>query len=214
MKNFKHSFKFVLIVLVLCWTWSGCRNNSKESQKDKETMTADDSWFSGREWLHGLNLTPSETINSEEFSRQYHLDNTWWDEAFDYLKTQDLNSLEPGTYQIDSGNVYAIVWEGIPMVKDSVLWEAHRNFNDIQYIIHGKAEMGITAIDNPDKTVTVPYNAGGDIEHFTVSAGDQYYPADSTTFFIFTPLDMHRPGIQVEEGKPIKKIVIKVRVPQ
>jgi biofilm protein TabA len=215
MKRFNYSGKigFIILIISVCWTWSGCKNNPKGSGMEKDSMATNDTWFSDKAWLQGLNLIPSESINQEEFSRQYHLKNTWWDEAFNYLKTQDLGSLKPGTYDIDSGNVYAMVWEGLPMVKDSVLWEAHHNFNDLQYIIHGKTEMGIASIEKSEKMITVPYAEQGDIEHFTVSAGDHYFPADSTTFFIFTPKDMHRPAIRVDGINPIKKIVIKVRVP-
>ena len=191
-----------------------CQNNSNASHQLTETKDSSSSWYSEGKWLQGLEITPDRSINQGEFTRQYHLKNTWWDEAFNFLKTHDLKTLPPGKYNIDSGNVFATIWEGIPKIKDSVLWEAHRNFNDLQYVISGKAEMGITAIYDPNKKITVPYSKEEDIEHFIVSKGDQYYPADSITFFIFSPKEIHRPAIQINGDKPIKKIVIKVRVPQ
>jgi len=201
----------ILSFLVICF---GCQSKSNPSKTVMSGNDSTSSWYSNGEWLHGLDIAPNNSINKQEFSRQYHLKSTWWDEAFNFLKTQDLNALTPGNHVIDPGNVYAIVWEGVPKVKDSVLWEAHRNFNDLQYIIHGKAEMGITPIDNPNKKLTVPYIKEKDIEYFTVNAGDKYFPADSTTFFIFSPEEIHRPAIKVDGDNVIKKIVIKVRVPQ
>jgi YhcH/YjgK/YiaL family protein len=137
----------------------------------------------------------------------------WWNEAFDFFNKHNLKTLPVGKYVVDSGNVFATVWEGMPKVKDSVMWEAHHDFNDLQYIITGTAEMGVAPIDDPDKTVTVPYIMDQDIAHYQVNAGDSYYKADSTTFFIFSPLEMHRPAIQSTD-RMIKKIVIKVRVPR
>ena len=203
-----------ITVISLSVVYFNCRSNSNSADKIIGSKDSISSWYSDGEWLHSLDITPNKSINQEEFSRQYHLKNTWWGEAFNFLKTHDLKTLAPGKYNIDSGNVFATVWEGIPKIKDSVLWEAHRNFNDLQYIISGKADMGITPIDDQNVKITDPYSKEEDIEHFTVSAGDQYYPADSSTFFIFSPKEMHRPAIQVDGNNPIKKIVIKVRVPQ
>ena len=201
----------VLMFPIMCFN---CQSKSKVSDSVEAGKDSSSSWYSNHDWLNGLKLTPNESINQEEFARQYHIKSTWWDEAFNFLKTHDPKTLAPGKYVIDSGNVFATVWEGIPKIKDSVLWEAHRDFNDLLYIIDGKAEMGITPIKDTNKKITVPYTKEADIEHFTVDAGDKYYPADSSSFFIFSPEEMHRPAIAIDEGKPIKKIVIKVRVPE
>ena len=170
-----------------------------------------DQWYKNQEWLKGLKLTPHESINQAEFSKQYHKNATWWDEAFEFLKSQDLNQLAPGKYIIDSNNVIATVSEATPKGKDSTNWEAHRNFNDLQYIIKGKAKMGIASISDPGAKVTVPYTLA-DNETFSVDEG-KYYDAEPGTFFIFSPQEIHRPAFKVDGYDTIKKIVIKVRVP-
>lgn len=205
---------FIFAAVSFAMIYTSCQNNSNTANQLTKSKDSSGSWYSDREWLRGLDITPNKSINQQEFSRQYHLKNTWWDEAFNFLKTHDLKTLAPGKYNIDSGNVFATISEYIPKIKDSVMWEAHRDFNDLQYIIRGKVEMGITPISDSNKEIMIPYSKEEDIEHFMVSTGDQYYPADSSTFFIFSPKEMHRPAIQVDGDKPIKKIVIKVRVPQ
>ena len=62
-------------------------------------------WYNTIPSKNGLKLTPSTSINQQEFFRQYRKDSTWWIEAFTFLKTKDLANLEPGVYVIDSGNV-------------------------------------------------------------------------------------------------------------
>lgn len=171
-------------------------------------------WYDGLSATNGLHLKPSVSINQEEFFRQYKRNPKWWTEAFEFLNTKDLANMKPGTYVIDSGNVIATISEGPAKPMNEVQWEAHRDFNDLQYIIKGNAQMGVASVDDRGAVLTQPYsNENGDIMHFTNNGG-QYYDADPGTFFIFSPLEMHRPAIRVTGGNnKLKKIVIKVRVP-
>ena len=178
----------------------------------EQINTSDPKWFANKGWLHGLSLKPHRSINDKEFAKQYQKNNVWWDEAFAFLKTHDLDSLPTGEYVIDPGNVIATVWEGTPKELKDINWEAHRKFNDLQYIIKGKVRMGLASITDPRSVVKLPYNDQTDIENFSVS-GEKYYDAQPGTFFIFSPMDIHRPAIKLPRNDIIKKIVIKVRVP-
>ena len=169
-------------------------------------------WFNNVDSKNGLKLTPSASINQQEFFRQYRKNNTWWDEAFTFLKTKDLAQLKPGMYVIDSGNVIATVSEGPAKNIDNIKWEAHRNFNDLQYIIKGKVRMGVAPSADIRATQIVPYTNSTDNMNFT-NEGGEYFDADPSTFFISSPQEMHRPAIKVPGNNVIKKIVIKVRVP-
>lgn len=223
MKKFLFPRYVMPVITVLCMSLFLINCNSSDTSSSGTAVadstgttantdnTAD--WYSNHEWLNGLDLKPHESINQEEFSRQYHKNKVWWDEAFNFLKTKDLDTLKPGTYVIDSGNVIATVSELVPKDKDEVGWEAHRNFNDLQYIIKGKAKMGIASIDDPNAKVTLPYDPKGDNEKFDVSAGDKYYDAEPGSFFIFSPKEIHRPAFKADGNDQVKKVVIKVRVP-
>lgn len=199
-------FLAAIVLLSACHSSSQVANQNSESKK----ITA---WYAGRTWLDGLPLEPHASINQGELYRQYQLNPRYWDEAFHYLKTTDLSSLQPGTYVIDPGNVIATVSALSPKQRDDTNWEAHRNFNDLQYIISGRAGMGVASVDDPNATVKTPYDSRGDVTSFNVGGGS-YYDAAPGTFFIFSPKDIHRPAFRVEGTDSIKKIVIKVRVPQ
>ena len=170
-------------------------------------------WYKSDVWLNGLKLKPHKSVNQAELSRQYQLNRSWWDQAFEFLKTHDLETLEPGNYVVDKGNVTVFVSE-LP-TKDSIEinWETHKNFNDLQYIVKGKARMGTTALNDPTAKVTVPYNPKPDVETYAVTGGN-YYDAVPGTFFIFSPEDIHKPAFKVAGYDVVKKILIKVRVPQ
>lgn len=198
-----------ITALLVSTFFIGCVSSRQSNSSNTQSV---DKWFKGGEWLNNLQLTPHESINQQEFSRQYHKNKIWWDEAFDFLKKHDLPNLLPGSYVIDSGNVIATVSELNPKEKEQVNWEAHRNFNDLQYIIQGKVQMGVASISDPQARVTVPYAPKADTETFSVGGG-KYYDAQPGTFFIFSPKEIHRPAFKVTGYNLIKKIVIKVRVP-
>lgn len=169
-----------------------------------ESKTLD--WYRNREWLNGLSLSPHASVNWQEFSQQYHNNKSGWDKAFEFLKTHNLDSLTPGRYPIDKGHVFAIVTEVAPSPMEQIKWEAHRKFNDLQYIAWGKAKMGVAPV--AQATVSEAYDDRKDIAFY--DAAGQYYDAEPGTFFIFSPQDVHRPAIKVDGYDQIKRIVIKV----
>ncbi len=210
-KNIFYRFSLTIFLLISLMTLLINCNSSKHS--NASTSNKDYEWFRNKVWLNGLQLAPHESINQQEFSKQYHTNKTWWDEAFNFLKTHDLADMKPGKYVIDSNNVIATITQLNPGEKDQVNWESHRNFNDLQYIIKGKVQMGVAALSSPTSIVKLPYDPKTDNENFTVTGG-KYYDAEPGTFFIFSPNEIHRPAFKVEGYNDIKKIVIKVRVPK
>lgn len=169
-------------------------------------------WYKSGIWLNGLELTPHKSINKEELSRQYSTNRIWWDKAFEFLRENDLDKIEPGRYIIEEGNVMAFVSEAPTKEMEEINWETHNNFNDLQYIIVGEAKMGITSVDDPEATITVPYDSKRDVTNYLVKRG-KYYIAKPGAFFIFSPKDIHRPAFKIPGYNTVKKILIKVRVP-
>jgi len=164
-------------------------------------------WFKKGEWLNGLQLKPSKTVDYVELYRQYHANKAWWDKAFEFLKTQDLQSLKVGRQNIDGDNVYATVQDSPTKDYDSTQWESHRKYIDLQYVIRGKEKIGRVS---PSKlTVTRPYSDARDIMNY--SGDGPQYEAVPGTFFLFFPSDAHRPNIMSGDKTPDKKIVIKIR---
>lgn len=164
-------------------------------------------WFNKKEWLGGLQLQPSKTVDKIEFARQYHLNKKYWDEAFAYLKNTDLNTLAKGKYPIDGDNVFASVTTDSTKNFEKTNWESHRKYIDIQYVITGEEKIGAYPVSKA--TVTKPYDEKKDAANY--SADGKLYLAKPGTFFIFFPSDAHRPNITTGGNKVDKKIVIKVR---
>ncbi len=176
--------------------------NTNEWTKNKSKK-----WFKEKEWLGGLELKPHKTVDVQEFARQYHLNKSYWDKAFAFLKNTDLNKIAKGKYPIDGENVYASVTADSSKNFDKTNWESHRKYIDIQYVINGEEKIGVYPVSKA--TVTKEYDDKKDAANY--SADGKLYSATPGTFFIFFPSDAHRPNITPGGNKVVKKIVIKVR---
>ena len=184
---------------------SACTSSKVVGQQDESTSK----WFAGKEWLNGLPLVPHETIDQQEFKKQYEARTAWWKTAFNYLKDTNLEELKPGKYAIDGDNVFALVSEGPARSKDSAKWEDHLEYIDIHHVIRGKENMGLARVGSP-ATVITPYDPAKDIAFYKLDG--KFYPSDPTMLFIAFPKEAHLPGIKMDgENHVVKKIVIKVR---
>lgn len=188
----------------------GCFSSLAQEDSSKKEVSQ---WYEGGDWLNGLTaMVPHNSINQQELYRQFHANNVWWNKALNFLKTNDLSRLENGSYVIEEGNVMAYVSEGLTKEIEEINWETHKNFNDLQYIIKGKAKMGMAAINDSGVKVKKPYDSKRDVKNYEVSDA-KYHVAEPGTFFIFTPKDIHRPAFKMPGYDSVKKILIKVRVP-
>lgn len=180
-----------------------CSSSKKMSQPTTEAEI--NNWYHKGAWLNGLALKPHESVNIEEFNRQYWAHKAYWDTAFSFLKTHDLPNLAPGKYLLAGDSVYVAVTEGPTKEFDKTQWEAHRRYIDVQYVARGKEKIGVAPVASA--TVVNPYNEAKDVANFKTEG--KFYLAEPGTFFIFFPGETHRPSIKVEEGTE-KKIVVKV----
>jgi len=167
-------------------------------------------WERKGDWRKGLSMKPDGSIDAVMFYTQFHQHPDWWQKAIDFMKRKDLATLAPGTYPIVGKDVYAMIQAYVPKDLEKSLWEAHRNYADIQAVITGEEKIGKS---DPAKLKEVhPYNASGDAANYE-GPGD-YYVAKPGTFFIFFPGQAHRPGLKVHSGDTatVTKLVIKMRV--
>ena len=197
--------KYYVLALILFLSVAGLVN--AQSTPDNPTKKQAKKWLKKGEWLNGLQLKPSSSVNYVELYRQYHANKNYWDKAFEFLRTKDLQTLAIGRHAIDGDNVYATVQDVPTKDYDSTMWESHRKYIDLQYVIRGKEKIGR---ESPEKlTVTRPYVEARDIMNY--SGPGKLYLAVPGTFFLFFPSDAHRPNIADGDKIADKKIVIKIK---
>lgn len=127
-------------------------------------------------------------------------------QAVDFLKSQDLHSLEVGKIELKGKDLVVNVAQTNPKTKEEARLETHNEFIDIQIPLSGTEVMGYT----PAKDclpVNATYNAEKDITFFDELA-ESYITVKPGMFAIFFPQDGHAPGI-TPDG--VKKVIVKVK---
>ena len=129
--------------------------------------------------------------------------------ALAYLRDKDFASMEPGRYDIQGDEIYAMVQEYTTKDANEVKWEAHRQYIDVQYVADGVEQMGYANIKM--LAVKKSYDEGDDYELYDGAGSLVTVPAGS--FAIFFPEDGHIPGVAMDD-KPaaVRKVVVKVAV--
>lgn len=153
-------------------------------------------------------IVPDESINTEEFNRQYELNPNRWEKAFAFLRDTDLKKIAKGRYELEGSDLYAGVDEYVTKNEADARYEAHRRYADIQYVISGEEKIGLLPL-NVTKEAT-PYDEQKDICFLSAST-ENYRKATPARYFVFFPEDAHKPCVKTDTNSRVKKVVIKVR---
>ncbi len=204
----KKAFITQVVCLLMGLTCTIPSVTAQTSSNNKWNAQKASKWYMQKEWQKGLALKPHESTDEVAFATQYHKNKEAWVKAFDFLRTQNLDTLSKGKYTINGDKVFATVTEGPNKDFDKTNWESHRKYIDLQYVIKGKEKIGVAPLATA--TVTKPYDESKDAANY--SAEGKYYVAEPGTFFLFFPADVHRPNIKVDGYNIVKKIVIKIQV--
>lgn len=125
--------------------------------------------------------------------------------GFEWIKNNDLKNMPDGRYEINE-NIYANLQSYL--TKDDAPYEAHREYIDIQYMIIGEEQSGVTNYSNC--FTKEEYNKEKDIEFLENSSEEELYKIKEGEFFVFFPNDAHKPAIKVGANKNVKKVIVKV----
>lgn len=155
-------------------------------------------------------------INNEFFNTQLKTLPAPLASALKFLSENDMNTHEPGKFDIELGGVNMIlqVLDLETKRRTELLPEIHRKFIDVQFLASGGPENA--AYYNDDGTNEVNedlLNSPRDICFYenNPNAREGLIPMEVGTFAVYFPWDVHVPAIAVND-KPakIRKIVIKV----
>lgn len=128
--------------------------------------------------------------------------------ALEYLQKTDFSKMEPGRYDIDGANIYAMVQQYETRPMEQGVWEAHRKYIDVQFVYDGTELMGYSCIEG--MKVTKEYDEGGD--YLLLEGEGNFLRVKSGFFAIFAPEDAHMPCIADKVPSKMKKVVVKVKV--
>ena len=126
-------------------------------------------------------------------------------EGLEFLYKTDFSKLTDGRHVISD---YMYVNVETYQTKSDALYEAHRDYIDIQYIISGEEKIGVTKYS--DCTENTPYDKERDIEF--LNGEGEFYPMRTGDYMILYPTDAHKPSISLSEQTTVRKAVVKVKL--
>jgi len=127
--------------------------------------------------------------------------------AFDFLREKDFSKMDPGKYEIDGLDIYALVATYETKPKNKGTWEAHQRYIDIQYLAEGMEMVGYAPIE---EMVSRDYQEAED--YLTLEGEGDFIILRQGNFAIFQPQDAHMPGLAANSPQAVKKIIVKVRL--
>ncbi len=130
--------------------------------------------------------------------------------ALEYLRKTDFAKLPNGKYELAGTDLFSIVNDYITKDLEDCRLEAHRKYIDIHYMAGGSEIIGFSLFN--DQEPATEYDEAND---FILYCGEKnYIKIEEKMFAIFFPSDLHMPGLIVEKPARVKKVVVKVRVPE
>lgn len=194
----------VLCSLILLFSLS-CNRNGDNAEKEKNKkmeeikQTPPDSLFV---------VELDESVDRIALDAHYARFPERWQLAAAYLGRTDVATLPVGRTDL-SEDVYVTVSEYTTKNPEDALYESHREYIDLQYVVSGSEYIGVTHSD--ELPVAAPYDGRKDIAFYQPVPGGERL-ADSRHLFIFFPQDKHRPCIKNGRNATVKKIVVKLKM--
>ena len=129
--------------------------------------------------------------------------------AFAFIQKAVAENYPAGRYEIDGGNLYAMVQEYDTKLAADAKFEGHKRYIDIQFIVSGAEVMQVAGLAG--MTASTEYNEQKDCTFYANTDSASTLLLQQGEYAIFFPHDIHRPGI-APNGSPaaVRKIVVKV----
>lgn len=129
-------------------------------------------------------------------------------DALQFLAQADLAAISPGRHELSSGS-HAIIREYQTKPVEGALFEAHRRFIDVQFVVSGSERIGYAPLEVLCEAQ--PYDDERDVVKLE-GQGDLVLLPEGT-FAVLWPGDGHMPGIHAgDRAARVRKVVVKVPV--
>lgn len=129
--------------------------------------------------------------------------------ALRYLQTVDFTAVPDGKVEIDGPQLIANVARYQTRLPEQAVWESHRKYIDVQYIVRGKERIGYVPLENAP-AVQRSYDETKDVIFY--EPGRDFLTLRAGQFAIFYPEDIHAPSLAEGEPSDVLKVVMKVAV--
>jgi biofilm protein TabA len=139
-------------------------------------------------------------------AEKYYNIHTSFRHAFDYLKANNLSTMEDGKYEIEGSDIYLILSHG-KATDSAPKLENHQRYIDIQVSLDGSFPLGWKSVDQCS-TLDGGYNNEKDVEHYS-DTPEFTVELRKEMFAIVFPEDGH---VGFPPQQHVRKAVVKVAV--
>ena len=146
-------------------------------------------------------------IDTLDNLKNYTSLNLLFADVVEFLKSHDLNAMEPGKYPIRGKNLFLNLDLAKGKTKEEAVLETHVEMIDIQVPLSCCETFGYTPLNDLPQ---FEYNAEKDITMYGDTKPQTYVTLKPCQMVIFFPQDGHAPC--VAEEKEFKKAIFKVKV--
>ncbi len=131
--------------------------------------------------------------------------------AIEFLRLRGIQNLPDGRVDIEGNNVFALIQRYETQAAGTPMFEHHRKYIDVQYLVSGEEIIGWTPAERI--IISEPYDAEKDIAFGTAHAG-KWTPVhlQAGQAAVLWPEDGHAPKLAAGTPSAVMKIVVKVAV--
>lgn len=124
-----------------------------------------------------------------------------------FIKDNNLVCLEGGRYELGN-ECYASISEYDTKKDEEIIYEAHKQYIDVQYLISGREIVWLTKKEN-----SVCIREYDDVGDYALYKSEKAEPTilSSGNFLVLQPDDLHAPGHSLFDTEKVKKIVFKIK---
>ena len=126
----------------------------------------------------------------------------------DWIEDNDLNSVSSGRHDIDGDHVYVNVLNYDTKDEAECVWEAHRKYLDLHYIINGQEMIALSHISNMH---VGEYEDESDYVHVIGDTDSKIFIKHGSVILLY-PDDVHKTAISGFCSSKIKKCVFKIKI--
>lgn len=126
--------------------------------------------------------------------------------CLEFIRNNPLETLPEGRYEIKGDKIFANVIRFTTVEADSKLYEGHKKYADLHYMISGNERI---AVNFEHRMHCTSFNEDTDFGTFEGEAGAEYLMTDGD-YLVCMPEDIHKPGIMDGQAAEVKKAAFKI----
>lgn len=139
-------------------------------------------------------------------SERAFYDNFILEKCTNFVMSHDMNTIECGKYEIDGEKIFVNIVKYDTKEEKDCIWEAHKQYLDIHYVINGMERIKISNVKNMN---CGQYLEKSDYLQLDGEATSEVILMQGQYLTLFLE-DAHMTGVKVEDKNEIKKAIFKI----